>query len=186
MNASSTERSFSAKRTLAPAAPAKGAGRARGRLVSGFTMLEMMIIIVIIGIVAAMAIPSFLRTMPKLEARSTARNILNYVRLARSKAVAEGSQFGVYIDTSNRRYVLFKDTINPAQQTYNEGDSLVTGPLTIDPDINLSGSTFTNNCVIFLPTGGASQSGSYSISTADGFYSYTVSVLSATGRSRMQ
>lgn len=153
---------------------------------SGFTMIEMMIIIVIIGIVAAMAVPSFLRTMPRLEARSTARNILNYARLARSKAVAERCQFGVYIDINNARYVLFKDTINPAQETYNEGDSVVAGPEIIDPDISLSASTFSNNCVVFLPTGGASESGSYTVSTADGAFSYTVSVLSATGRSRMQ
>jgi Tfp pilus assembly protein FimT len=161
-------------------------GSAGKRQLSGFTIIELMIIIVIIGIAAAMAVPSFFRTMPKLEARATARNILNYVRLARSKAVSERSQFGVYIDVNTSTYLLFKDTINPPQETFNEGDSVVAGPLTIDPDINLSASTFTNNCVVFLPTGGASESGSYTITTGDSLYSYTVSVLSSTGRSKLQ
>ena len=163
-----------------------GLRRAGRTCLAGFTIIELMIIIVIIGIAAAMAVPSFLRTMPRLEARSAARNILNYVRLARSKAVTERSQFGVYIDAVNGQYMLFKDIINLPQETYNSGDSIVVGPEDIDPDITLSGSTFTNDCVVFLPTGSASETGSYTISTADSAFSYTISVLSATGRSKLQ
>lgn len=153
---------------------------------AGFTMLEMMIIVVIIGIVAAMAVPSFYNTIPRLKARTEARNILNLVRLARSRAVSDGSQYGVYVDTSNRQYILFKDTINPAQMIYNTGDSAVVGPETLDPDVVLTNSTFTNNTVIFIPTGGASQSGSFTLDNTDGGSSYTVSVLSSTGKSKLQ
>jgi type II secretion system protein H len=160
-----------------------GGGRKRA---AGFTMLEMMIIIVIIGIVAAMAVPSFYNTIPRLKARTEARNILNFVRLARSRAVSDGSQYGVYIDTSNRQYILFKDTINPAQMMYNTGDSAVVGPETLDPDVVLTNSTFTNNTVVFIPTGGASQSGSFTLDNTDGGSSYTVSVLSSTGKSKLQ
>jgi prepilin-type N-terminal cleavage/methylation domain-containing protein len=160
--------------------------RAEKNRLSGFTMIELMIIIVIIGIAAAMAVPSFFRSMPRIETRSAARGILNYVRLARSRAVSERCQFGVYIDVNGGQYVLFKDTINPPQETYNEGDSVVAGPLIIDPDVFLSRSTFTNDCVVFLPTGGASESGVYTVSSADTSVSYTVSVLGSTGRSKMQ
>lgn len=157
-----------------------------GKRTAGFTMLEMMIIVVIIGIVAAMAVPSFYNTIPRLKARTEARNILNFVRLARSKAVSDGSQYGVYIDTNTRQYILFKDTINPAQMIYNTGDSVVVGPETLDPDVVLTSSTFTNNTVIFVPTGGASQSGSFTLDNTDGGSSYTVSVLSSTGKSKLQ
>jgi len=157
-----------------------------GNRTAGFTMLEMMIIVVIIGIVAAMAVPSFYNAIPRLKARAEARNILNFVRLARSKAVSTGAQYGVYIDTNNRQYVLFKDTINPTQMMYNTGDSVVVGPETLDSDVVLTSSTFTNNSVIFLPTGGASQSGSFTLDNTDGGSSYTVSVLSSTGKSKLQ
>ncbi len=69
---------------------------------AGFTIIEMIIIVVIIGILAAIAVPSFFNAIPKLKARSEARNILNFVRLARSKAVSDGAQYGVYIDTNNK------------------------------------------------------------------------------------
>ena len=153
---------------------------------AGFSMIEMMIIIVIIGIIAAMAVPSFFSAIPKLKARTEARNILNFVRLARSKAVSNGAQYGVHIDTNNMQYILFKDTINPAQMMYNIGDSVVVGPETMDSDVILSNSSFTSNTVIFLPTGGASQSGSFTLDNTDGGSSYTLSVLSSTGKSKLQ
>lgn len=153
---------------------------------AGFTMLEMMIIVVIIGIMAAIAVPSFFNAIPRLKARSEARNILNSMRLARSKAVSEGAQYGVYLDVSNMQYILFKDTVNPTQLVHNEGDSVIVGPEELDSDVFLTNSTFSNDCVIFLPTGGASQSGSFTFDIADGGSSYTVSVLSSTGKSKLQ
>lgn len=164
----------------------KGLNQKGGMRCAGFTMIEMMIIIVIIGIIAAMAGPSFFNAIPKLKARAEARNVLNFVRLARSKAVSDGAQYGVYIDINNRQYILFKDTINPAQVMYNVGDSVVVGPETIDSDVVLASSSFTGNTVIFLPTGGASQSGSFTLDNTDGGSSYTVSVLSSTGKSKLQ
>jgi len=152
----------------------------------GFTMLEMMIIVVIIGILAAMAVPSFSSIIPKLKVRSEARGTLNYLRLARSMAISEATQVGVFVDTSNRRYFIFKDIISPDQMTYNVGDSIMSGPDIIDSDVVLFSSTFTNNSVVFQATGSASQSGSFVYARSDGGFRYTVSVLGSTGRSRMQ
>jgi Tfp pilus assembly protein FimT len=149
-------------------------------------MLEMMIIVVILGILAAVAVPTFGDYIPKLEARSQARATLNYLRLARSRAISEGTQFGVYVDTNTRTYILFKDTINPAMKTYHLGDSIVVGPEIIDPDVTITQSTFTNDAVVFLPTGGASQSGTITFDKTGGGAPYTVSVLGSTGRSRLQ
>jgi prepilin-type N-terminal cleavage/methylation domain-containing protein len=153
---------------------------------SGFTMLELMIIVVILGILAAIAVPTFGDYIPKMEARSQARATLNYLRLARSRAISESTQYGVYVDTNNRTYILFKDTVNPAMTTYHDGDSVVVGPETIDPDVTITQSTFSNNAVVFMPTGGASQSGTITFDKVGGGAAYTVSVLGSTGRSKLQ
>ena len=152
----------------------------------GFTMLEMMIVVVIIGLVAAMAAPTFFSATPRLRARIEARNLLNMVRLARSRAISEGNQYGVYIDINSRQYLVFKDTVNPPQMTYEIGDSIAVGPETIQADVVISGSTFTNDCVVFKPTGGASQSGGITFDIDGGGASYTVSVLASTGKSKLQ
>ncbi len=153
---------------------------------AGFTMVEMMIIIVIIGIMAAIAVPSFSTIIPKLEVRAQARATLNYVRQARSRAISECSQYGVFVDAANGEYLLFKDTVSPALMTYNIGDSIVVGPELIDPDVNLVASTFANNTVIFQQTGRASQSGVFTFDKSGGGAQYSVSILGATGRSKMQ
>jgi prepilin-type N-terminal cleavage/methylation domain-containing protein len=151
----------------------------------GFTMLEMMIIVVIIGIVAAIAVPSFFAGVPRLKARTEARNVLNMTRLARSKAISEGAQYGVFVDTYNNQYLLFKDISNPETMTYEVTDSIVVGPQSIPADL-LPYSTFNGDVVVFLSTGRASQSGDFTFMIYDGGAQYTVSVLASTGRSKLQ
>ena len=152
----------------------------------GYTMLEIMIIVVIIGIMAAMAVPTFYNVTPKLKARSQARSTLNYIRLARSRAISEGAQVGVYIDAANRQYLIFKDTVNPTLMTYDTGDSILVGPETIDGVVVIVSSTFANNTVVFGPTGSASASGNFVFDKDGGGARYTVSVLGSTGKSKLQ
>ena len=155
------------------------------RSAGGFTMLEMMIIVVIIGIVAAMAAPTFFAAAPRLKARTEARNILNMVRLARSKAISDGAQYGVYLDTGNRQYLLFKDISNPTLMSYDGSDSLVAGPVTFSTDL-AANSSFTGDAVVDISTGRASQSGNYTFDLTGGGALYTVSILASTGRSKLQ
>ena len=158
----------------------------RSRWTSGITMLELMIIVVIMGVLAALAAPSFYAAMPRLKARSEARNMLNLVRLARSKAIADGAQYGVYFDTSSGTYRLFKDLVNLSSATFDGGDSTITGPVSVNSDVTLASVSFSNDCLVFQPTGGASESGNVSVSADGGAVSYSISVIASTGRARLQ
>ena len=153
---------------------------------NGFTMLEMMIVVVLVGILATIAVPTFVRTIPRLKTRAEARNALNLMRTARSRAISENTQYGVYFNISGRTYVLFKDTVSPSSATYNVGDSLMSNPISVDPNAVYTGCTLTGNCIVFLASGAASQSGTLTISTADGSQTYSISVLAATGKTKLQ
>jgi prepilin-type N-terminal cleavage/methylation domain-containing protein len=152
----------------------------------GFTLIEMAIVCVLIGILAAMAVPMFTRTIPRIRTKAEARNILNTIRTARSRAIAENSQYGVYFDTNARSYILFKDTVNPSSMTYEGGDSTVGLVNNIDPNVVYNGINFTGNVIVMLPTGAASQSGNLGINSSGGDSPFTISVLAATGKTKLQ
>ena len=152
----------------------------------GFTMLEMMIIIVIIGILASIAAPSFFNWIPQMKLKSDARMSLNYLRQVRAQSVAKNSQFGVYFDRENRLIYVFQDCDNPAGSIYTPGlDSLLEAPVSFDSDVILSNCTFQNDTVIFYPNGSASSSGEILLQNSGGATVYSVDVLASTGRVKM-
>jgi len=155
------------------------------RSISGFTMLEMMIIVVIIGIASAIAVPTLWGVMPRLRARSEARAILNKMREARSRAISDGIQVGIHYDSDSRNVFIFKDYIDPLDYTYAEGEPLIGIAHQIDVRVALVNSNFVDNTLVFLPDGQASQSGSLTIRAGEDGPSYTVSVIGPTGRAKV-
>ncbi len=158
--------------------------RSSGR--RGFTLIEMAIVCVLIGILAALAVPMFTRTIPRIRTKAEARNILNTIRTARSRAIAENTQYGVYFNTTARSYTLFKDIVNPAAMTFDVGDSIIGRENDVDQDVVYSGVNFTGNVIVMLPTGAASQSGNLGINSTSGDSPFTISVLAATGKTKLQ
>jgi type II secretion system protein H len=149
----------------------------------GVTLMELIIVVVIVGLMSAMAVPSFLNYTSKLQAKSTARDIVSTLRLARSKAVSERNPYGVHFDAGNRRYTFFKDKGDPTQ--YTAGTDSLISQVALDRDVNYAGNTFTNAAVIFGTSGGASTSGDLTIVPASGGFNYVVNVLASTGRVKL-
>ena len=149
-------------------------------------MLEMMIIAVIIGITSTLAIPRFGQVMDKLRLKTAGRDILSSLRLARSNAVSQRSQFGVYFDLNSRQYVLFKDLANPGSFTYDAGSDSDMVTKTLPARVNFGYDSFSNSVVIFRPNGSASSSGLIELYSCEDYYgSFTVDVLSSTGRVKL-
>ncbi len=80
----------------------------------GFTLVEILVIIGIMVILVAFAIPSYRFFQRESDLNNSAEEIINTLRLAQSKTLAsEGaSQYGVYFDQtiSPHQYTLFKGT----------------------------------------------------------------------------
>jgi prepilin-type N-terminal cleavage/methylation domain-containing protein len=64
--------------------------RHRGR--GGFTIIEVMIVVAIIGIFAAFAVPSWRQYQRNLQLRSAARAVANAFSMARSRAISTGNR----------------------------------------------------------------------------------------------
>ncbi len=72
----------------------------------GFTLLELMVVIVIIGIVLALSPPLFSSGVTSAEQRSVARAVAQTLRFARSEAIANRTDVGVEFNLETRTYQL--------------------------------------------------------------------------------
>lgn len=72
----------------------------------GYTLTELMVTLAIVGIVAAMAVPSFMSYLPHLRLNGAARDLISDLRLARSLAVGQNQRYRVVFDVNNDTYTL--------------------------------------------------------------------------------
>jgi prepilin-type N-terminal cleavage/methylation domain-containing protein len=75
----------------------------------GFTLLELLIVVLIIALVLAVSYPALSRGSIALHLRTTARDVLNTFRYAREKAVTEQTGMRVTVDKENQKLILAND-----------------------------------------------------------------------------
>ena len=68
---------------------------------SGFTIIELAVVIAIVGIMAGIAVPSFVGWLPKYRLSSSADDIQALVQNARLRAVKENAHVAVLLDPDN-------------------------------------------------------------------------------------
>src|SRR5437868_7111065 len=82
---------------------------------AGFSFIETMAAIVIVGILAAIAMPHFTRLLPGIRLSSAARQIATDLQLARMRAIAQHANQTVAFNTTTATYTFGADTRNLSQ-----------------------------------------------------------------------
>jgi prepilin-type N-terminal cleavage/methylation domain-containing protein len=137
---------------------------------SGFTLIEVMVVVIIFGVLSALAAPSFQKA---------------YDKKARSYAVSNKAPFGVHFDNEGRVVTVFANTSNPSATSFESTDSVYASD-TLSPDFPYVYANFENSALVFQPNGSAVSTGGSNIvlvgETSQMMAYFSISVLASTGR----
>ncbi len=80
---------------------------------NGFTLIEIVIVILLIGVLGALFVPRLLQQQDSFKVEAAAEQIANHIRLAQSHAIAQHVTHGVNFDKDNEAYSVYSKTAGP-------------------------------------------------------------------------
>ncbi len=153
------------------------------RRAKGFTILELIVVIFIMGLVVATSIPSFLNFTRNAKLNGAARNIVSCLHSARQYAITNNLRCQVRIYGKNgnpiKNAVLIYSEDSYGSENYSER---IERTLRMASGIYIYFQSTNEEIVTFEPTGGAEGSNPETIRVGDGSNERGITVINATGR----
>ena len=73
---------------------------------SGLTLVEMMMVIAVLAVLTAVAVPNYLSWLPDIRLKDAAGDIRSDIQLARQKAIRENGSIALLFDIEGNRYTI--------------------------------------------------------------------------------
>jgi prepilin-type N-terminal cleavage/methylation domain-containing protein len=119
---------------------------------SGFSLIELIIVVALIGIVAAISVPQVLRQMPRWHMKGTVRDIASTLMVARLKAIQANQDYSVLFSSSSYRVEIDNDN-DPDVEDWNSAN-MSRGSFDTDVSVVVSGTGCGGEYrIIFYPNG---------------------------------
>jgi Tfp pilus assembly protein FimT len=124
---------------------------------SGFSVIELMVVVIILTAILAASVPGLVRHTETLRLREASNNVAGTLKLARQRAVATNNDVVAVFDSENGTYLVFEDADGDG---FQDSDEPVTGPYDMPKRISMGAVSFTGEKVTFGPGGSATETGS--------------------------
>ncbi len=148
---------------------------------SGFTLYELLIVIAITAVLSAIAIPNFIKWLPKYRLGSAARSLLSAMQYSRLMAVKENVNVLVNFDPGNNLYRIFADYDGDDNQDADE-PTIRRGMM--PAGVSITGTNFAGNRLKFNSRGLAAGTGG-TVSIANNLNDLAKIRINRTGNSRL-
>lgn len=126
----------------------------------GFTAIELIIVLMIVGILATVTIPVISQFLPGIRLTGTTRSLTADLRVAQEKAVT----------SQNQNLIRFFPNVLPPKyqliEITNAVESIIREEILPSDEIMAIDASISNNQIIFSPDGGPSSSGNITLSLA--------------------
>lgn len=157
----------------------------RARVVDGgFTMIELMVVMVIVSILASIAMFGFWSWQRTAQQQGSAKELVSQLRNASERAISEGRTYCVGIDSTNRSYTLWRYTCGTGTQVagpYTTQSPNVTFASTLSLPTPAPACPAGNTCLYFYPRGTAIPA-TLNVNSSARSKVYTVTVEGLTAR----
>lgn len=122
---------------------------------AGFTLIEAMVVVAIIGIIASIAVPSFSLSLSERRTQQAAADIVNAFNEARAQAALNGKAARLLIGDNNRSYTVHILEGKPAEAQANQtlSDKKMTSQYLLNESISVASNLNDKLTILILPTG---------------------------------
>lgn len=104
---------------------------------AGFTLVELMVALAVLGVMVGVAIPSVLAWMPAIYLKDTAYDVKGAMIRARSLAINDGREYRVLLDTTNNTYRIEQGNLTSGSTAW----TTVLGPHPLAQGVSVSATT---------------------------------------------
>ena len=118
---------------------------------SGFTLLELCVAIAIFAILSAVAVPSFIKWLPRQKLNSAAREVLSSIEYIKLRAVKENADTAIAFNPASESYTVFLDNgagVNAGNGVL-DGDEVVIKSGQMPAGVHLTDTTFPADTLRF-------------------------------------
>ena len=143
----------------------------------GFTLIEVCIVVAIIAVAAAVAIPSFIDWLPHMRLKEATRDIASNIQLTRLQAVSTNTNTSLIFTLASESYTLGTHTYS-LPDSVNFGGGPAAGNGVNGLSYAADGVSFTADTITFQPNGqiNNNENGAIYITNDDADEAYAIEV----------